>query len=267
MKPCFVDSHCNFEDDRLKSQLDDILKRAKEMDVDYFLNICSKIIDFPEIISLANQHANMWASVGTHPHHAGEASEVKHTTDDIVNLVKENPKVIAIGETGLDYYYNHSTPDTQRDSFRKHIQACLTTGLPMIIHARDADQEIQSIIEEEAPNGQLKGILHCYASGSKLAEWGVDYGLYVSFSGIVTFKNAQDIRDIARDIVPLERLLIETDAPYLAPVPLRGRVCEPSHLVHTAQLLAELKDTSLEVIRDTTTNNFFNLFKERAKRV
>lgn len=261
----WVDSHVNFEDERLKSDLDGILERAYNQDVLYFLNICSKIKDFPEIISLANKHENIWASVGTHPHHSGEDSEVPITTDDIVRFVNENKNVIAIGETGLDYYYNHSDPDAQRASFRKHIRACLETDLPMIIHARDADDEIQSIIEEEAPNGQLKGILHCYASGKGLAQWGVDYGLYVSFSGIVTFKNAEDIREIARDIVPLERLLIETDAPYLAPVPKRGRVCEPSLLIHTAELLSELKKVDLKVIEDYTTGNFFNLFK-RAQR-
>lgn len=266
MQACYVDSHCNFEDERLKSQLDDILLRAKEADVGYFLNICSKVSDFHEIITLANAHSNMWASVGTHPHHAGEESEVSNTAQTLIEIINQNDKVIAIGESGLDYYYNHSTPESQRDSFRKHIHACLETGLPMIIHARDADEDIQKIIEEEAPNGQLKGILHCYASGAGLAQWGIEYGLYVSFSGIVTFKNANDIRDIARDIVPLERLLIETDAPYLAPVPLRGRVCEPSHLVHTAEFLAELKGETVETIRDITTNNFFELFKKRAKR-
>ena len=266
MNACYVDSHCNFEDERLKSQLSDILSRAEEADVGYFLNICSKVSDFPEIISLANDHKNMWASVGTHPHHAGEELELKNTSETLTDFVKTHDKVIAIGETGLDYYYNHSTPESQRISFRKHIHACLETGLPMIIHARDADDDIQRIITEEAPNGVLKGILHCYASGAGLAEWGINYGLYVSFSGIVTFKNAQDIRDIARDIVPMNRLLIETDAPYLAPVPLRGRVCEPSHLVHTAQFLADLKEVPLEEIRDTTTQNFFELFKARAKR-
>ena len=261
----WVDSHVNFEDERLKSDLDGVLERAYQQDILYFLNICSKIKDFPEIIGLANSHDNIWASVGTHPHHSGEDTETPVTTDDIVKLVNDNERVIAIGETGLDYYYNHSEPDAQRASFRKHIRACVETELPMIIHARDADQEIQDIIEEEAPNGQLKGILHCYASGRALAEWGVDYGLYVSFSGIVTFKNANDIKEIAKEVVPLERLLIETDAPYLAPVPKRGRVCEPSLLIHTAEYLADLKGVDLKVIEDYTTSNFFKLFK-RAKR-
>ncbi|MBK67518.1 MAG: LuxR family transcriptional regulator [Rickettsiales bacterium] len=261
----WVDSHVNFEDERLKSDLDGVLERAYQQDILYFLNICSKIKDFPEIIGLANSHDNIWASVGTHPHHSGEDTETPVTTDDIVKLVNDNERVIAIGETGLDYYYNHSEPDAQRASFRKHIRACVETELPMIIHARDADQEIQDIIEEEAPNGQLKGILHCYASGRGLAEWGVNYGLYVSFSGIVTFKNANDIKEIAKEVVPLERLLIETDAPYLAPVPKRGRVCEPSLLIHTAEYLADLKGVDLKVIEDYTTSNFFKLFK-RAKR-
>lgn len=261
----WVDSHINFEDDRLKQDFEGMIERAYEADVRYFLNICSKIADFQPVYELAARRDDMWASIGTHPHHAGEAFEAEQTTDDIVRLAQDNEKVIAIGETGLDYYYNHSTPEAQRASFRKHIRACLETDLPMIIHARDADDEIEKIIEEEAPNGQLKGILHCYASGRGLAEWGINYGLYVSFSGIVTFKNAEDIREIARDVVPLERLLIETDAPYLAPVPKRGKVCEPSFLVHTGQFLADLKDVDLKDIENHTTNNFFKLFEKRAK--
>lgn len=259
----WVDSHCNFESDQLKDRVPELLDQARGVGIEHIVNICSKVIDFPKIIDVANAHDMVSATIGTHPHHSGEESEVPVTTDDLVRIAQENDKVIAIGESGLDFHYNHSEPDAQRLSFRKHIRACLETDLPMVIHARTADEEIQSIIEEEAPNGQLKGILHCYASGAGLAQWGIDYGLYVSFSGILTFKNAQDIRDIARDIVPLERLLIETDAPYLAPTPMRGRVCEPSLLPHTGQVLATLKNVGLSEIADHTTRNFYDLFSKR----
>lgn len=256
----WVDSHCNFESDQLKDTVDALLEGAREAGIEHIVNICSKIDDFDKVIAVANRYEMVSASVGTHPHHSGEETEVPVTTQDLIDFAKNNPKVSAIGETGLDYYYNYSEPDAQRVSFRKHIRAAIECDLPLIIHARDADQEIQDIVMEEAPNGELKGILHCYASGAGLAQWGIDYGLYVSFSGIVTFKNAQDIRDIARDIVPLERLLVETDAPYLAPVPLRGRVCEPAMLPHTGQVLADLKDVSLNDIAKCTTDNFYNLF-------
>ncbi len=261
----WVDSHCNFESDQLKDRVPELLNDARSVGIEHIVNICSKVDDFSKIIDVANVHDMLSATIGTHPHHSGDDSEVAITTADLVRLANENNKVIAIGESGLDFHYNHSEPDAQRTSFRKHIRACLETDLPMVIHARKADDEIQSIIEEEAPNGQLKGILHCYASGAGLAQWGIDYGLYVSFSGIVTFKNAHDIKDIARDIVPLERLLIETDAPYLAPTPLRGRVCEPSLLVHTGQVLADLKQVELNVIAEHTTRNFYDLFSKRLR--
>lgn len=258
----WVDSHCNFESDKLKDLVPDLLTRAKQAGIGHVVNICSKIDDFPKIIELANQHSMLSASLGTHPHHAGEETETPITQDYLVRTANENKKVVAIGESGLDFYYNHSDAKSQDASFRKHIRAALDTGLPLIIHARDADKEIQKTIEEEAPNGDLTGILHCYASGRGLAEWGVNYGLHVSFSGIVTFKNAHDIREIAKEVVPLEKLLIETDAPYLAPIPHRGKINEPSFLLHTAELLAELKGVDLETIRKHTTHNFFELFSK-----
>ncbi len=260
----WVDSHCNFESDKLKDLVPDLLERAKQAGIVHIVNICSKVDDFPKIVDIANRYPMLSASVGTHPHHADEDTETPVTKDDLVRLAMENKKVTAIGESGLDFYYNHSDAKSQDASFRKHIRAALETGLPLIIHARDADKEIQKVIEEEAPGKNLKGILHCYASGRGLAEWGVEYGLHVSFSGIVTFKNAHDIREIAKEVVPLEKLLIETDAPYLAPVPHRGKINEPSFLLHTAELLAELKGVDVETIRDYTTNNFFELFT-RAK--
>lgn len=258
----WVDSHCNFESDKLKDLVPDLLERAKQIGIGHIVNICSRVDDFPQIITLSNQYEMLSASLGTHPHHAGEEKEKQVRKDDLIKLVKENPKVVAVGESGLDFHYNYSDSNSQEVSFRKHIQVAVETGLPLIIHARNADQEIQRIIEEEAPHGALKGVLHCYASGRGLAKWGIDYGLYVSFSGIVTFKNADDIREIARDVVPLERLLIETDAPYLAPVPLRGKINEPSFLLHTAELLAELKNVDLEIIKRHTTDNFFELFSK-----
>lgn len=261
----WVDSHCNFESDKLRDMVPALLDGARNVGIGHIVNICSRVADFPKIIELADSYDMLSASVGTHPHHAAEDTETPVTTEDLIGFVNVHPRVSAIGETGLDYYYNHSPAPEQRDSFRKHIRAAIATGLPLIIHARDADQEIQDIIMDEAPNGELTGILHCYASGRGLAEWGIDYGLHVSFSGIVTFKNAHDIREIARDVVPLEKMLIETDAPYLAPVPMRGRVCEPAMLIHTGEVLATLKGVSVDEIAKHTTDNFFNLFT-RVKR-
>lgn len=240
--------------------MNEILQRARDADIGHIVNICSKVSQFETVVRQANEHKMLSCTFGTHPHYASEIIERNITVDDFVKAAQDNAKIIAIGETGLDDYYRRSPTEHQVQSFRLHIRAALELDMPVIIHARDSDDLIMQIIREESPNGKLKGILHCFSSGAGLAQAGLDYGLYVSFSGIVTFKNAHDVRAVARDIVPLERLIIETDAPYLSPVPKRGQVCEPSFLVHTAQFLAELKECDISDIQNHTTENFFTLF-------
>ncbi len=257
-----VDSHCHLDFDAFEGELDTIVANAKEAGVGMIVTICTKLSAFDRVLAVADRYDHVYCSVGVHPHEA--AGEGVRTAARLVELAA-HPKVVGIGETGLDYYYNHSPQQAQQVSFKAHIEAAQETGLPLIIHARDADDDMARILEEAAAMGDLSGVLHCFSSGRALAETAVGLGLYVSFSGILTFKKAEELREIAC-VLPLPQILIETDAPYLAPVPKRGKRNEPSYVAHTAAKLAELRQVGTAEIADVTTRNFFSLFTKADRR-
>ncbi len=249
-----VDSHCHL-DFAEESERPEIIARARRAGVKTLLTIGTKMAEFPTVRSIAESDPDIWCSVGVHPHEA--EAEAATTTDTLVGFAR-HPKVVGIGETGLDFHYEHSPRARQTEVFRVHIAAAREAGVPLIVHTRDADPETIEILEKEQA---AAGVIHCFSTGRKLAERAVELGFYISLSGIVTFKTAQELRDIVRDL-PLERLLIETDAPYLAPVPLRGKRNEPAFIVHTAALVAELKKVALDELARRTTENFFRLFSK-----
>ncbi|SDN72968.1 TatD family hydrolase [Phyllobacterium sp. OV277] len=251
-----VDSHCHLDFPDFAEERDAIVQRALDLGVVRLVTICTRVRKFDGIIKIAEQYDSVYASVGTHPNNAHEELDI--TADDLIKLA-EHPKVVAIGEAGLDYHYDYAPPEAQAHGLRTHIAAARATGLPLVIHARSADEDMISILREESGKGAFPFILHCFSSGAELARVGVELGGYVSFSGILTFKNSPDIREIARN-VPRDRLLVETDAPYLAPMPHRGRRNEPSFVTHTAAVLAETIGVSVEEIGRLTTDNVFRLF-------
>ncbi|MEM7069667.1 MAG: TatD family hydrolase [Pseudomonadota bacterium] len=253
-----VDSHCHLDFPDFEDELPDVIGRAEEAGLGCMVTICTRIKKFEQIRSIAERYENVFCSVGTHPHNAHE--ELEFSAQDLVEL-SSHSKVVAIGEAGLDYYYREDFAAEQAQGLRVHIAAARQTGLPLVIHSRDADDDMANILQEETANGEFPAILHCFSSGRKLAETGIELGHYVSFSGILTFKNSTELREIAADL-PLERLLVETDAPYLAPTPYRGKRNEPSYVVETAKVLADVKGISEEEIWKITTNNFFRLFSK-----
>ncbi|MAQ71427.1 MAG: LuxR family transcriptional regulator [Alphaproteobacteria bacterium] len=258
-----IDSHCHLNHIKIKDagSPSELIKDAKSHGIAGLLTICCQINEeFDEIHSIAKEHENVWCSVGTHPHDAGLKTEMAISQSQIEDYVTDNPKVIGIGETGLDYYYDNSPREAQKESFRKHIRACLATDTPVIIHTRDAEEETIEILQEEG-QGKLRGVLHCFSGSSWLAEKGLKLGLYISFSGIVTFKKATELQEIAK-ATPLERILVETDAPYLAPVPFRGKTNVPAYVRHTSKFLSELKSVSEETVSTHSTENFFKLFNK-----
>jgi TatD DNase family protein len=255
-----VDSHCHLDFPELAADRANVLARAKENGVERMVTISTRVKRFDEITAIAAENPEVWCSVGTHPHHAHEEPEI--TTAELVRLAS-HPRCVAIGEAGLDYHYPGDYP-AQATGFRRHIAAARETGLPLVIHAREADDDIATILDEETGQGAFPFILHCFSSGLELARRGLALGGYISFSGILTFKNAPIIQQVATE-APADRILVETDAPYLAPIPYRGKSNEPSYVMHTAQKLAELRGVSLAEISDTTTDNFFRLFT-KAKR-
>lgn len=242
---------------------EELIQNASDAGVDGMLNISCQIKgDFPEVLATAKRFDNVWCSVGTHPHDAGNADEQGVTQEELIALAQSDDKIIAIGETGLDYYYDNSPRDIQEASFRKHIRACIEADLPIIIHARDADKDIARILfEEEGAGTNLRGVMHCFSSGAELAQKALDFGFYISFSGIITFKQAEELRNIAKN-VPLSRILVETDAPFLAPVPFRGKTNQPAYVPHTGKVLAELHNIDQESFANYSTENFFMLFNK-----
>lgn len=256
-----VDSHCHLDFDDFNEDRAETIQRARDAGVATMVTICTRVSRFEEIRAIAESDSDIWCSVGIHPHQAEEEPVV--SVEDLVTRAA-HPKVIGIGETGLDYYYDNSPRELQQSSFRTHIAAARETGLPLIVHTRDADDDMADILEDEMGKGAFPGVLHCFSSGRLLAERALDIGFYISLSGIVTFKNAQDLRDIAQD-VPVDRILVETDSPFLAPIPNRGKRNEPSFVVDTAAKVAEIKDLDNEVLSKASTENFFRLFNKASR--
>jgi TatD DNase family protein len=253
-----IDSHCHLDFPELKGELDAVLARARGAGVGLMVTISTWVRRFDEVLAIAAGYDEVFCSVGTHPHNAAEEPDV--TAAELVKLARHQ-KVVAIGEAGLDYHYDNSPRSDQEKSFRTHIAAARETGLPLVIHARDADADIAHILEEESAKGAFPFVLHCFTSGPELARRGLALGGYVSFSGVVTFKKSDALRDIARE-VPLDRILVETDAPYLAPEPMRGKINEPAFVVHTAARLAAVKGVSEAELARATNDNFFRLFNK-----
>lgn len=253
-----VDSHCHLDFPDFAAGLADTVARAKSAGVGHMLTICTLVRKFPDVLAVAERFPEVTCSVGTHPHSAGQELDV--TVADIVELTA-HPRVVAIGEAGLDYFYQKSSREDQQAVFRRHIAAARETGLPLVIHARDADEDTAQILREEMAEGAFKALLHCYTGGRMLAETGIELGLYVSFSGILTFPKSDALRELAAT-VPLNRLLVETDAPFLAPHPHRGKRNEPAFVRHTAKVLADVKGVSEAGIAKATTANFFALFSK-----
>ncbi|TKT79348.1 TatD family hydrolase [Aquamicrobium sp. LC103] len=253
-----VDSHCHLDFPDFAEERDAIVARALAAGVGRMVTISTRVRWFDQIRAIAEAYPEVFCSVGTHPHNAAEELDV--TAEELVRLAG-HPKVVAIGEAGLDYFYDHAPRDAQAQGLRTHIAASRTTGLPLVIHSRDADEDMASILEEETGKGPFPFILHCFSSGRTLAETGVRLGGYVSFSGILTFRKSEELRDIAKD-VPRDRLLVETDAPYLAPTPHRGRRNEPAFVTNTAHVLGQTIGVGDDEIARITTDNFFRLFSK-----
>lgn len=251
-----VDSHCHLDFPDFQEDLDALLARAADAGVGLMVSIGTRISQFDKVLAVAERYDNVYCTVGIHPHEA--ASEARTDAAQLIALAA-HPKVIGFGETGLDYFYDHSPRQQQQAAFRSHIQAARQAGLPVIVHTRDADEDTAAILAEEAAAGPFTGLIHCFSSSRQLAEKAIELGLYVSLSGIITFNKAEDLRETVRGL-PLDRLLVETDAPYLAPVPKRGKRNEPAFVAHTAAKLAELKGLEANALADATTENFYRLF-------
>ena len=257
-----VDSHCHLDYFNQPGEVEQVVARAKAAGVGEMVTIGVTLSQSKQAIDIAEKFDNVWACVGIHPDHAADVLPVV-TPEALVELT-QHPKVIGIGESGLDYFHDKAPKDIQAENFRAHIRAAQASGLPLCIHARNADEDIVRVLKEErAGGGEFGFLLHCFSSSRALAEAAVEMGGYISFSGMLTFPKAPDIRDIAKD-VPQERLLVETDSPYLAPVPFRGKRNEPAYTVHTAALLAEIKGLTPEALADITTRNFHTLFRKAA---
>ena len=256
----FVDSHCHLNYKGLVEEQTAVLDRARAAGVSKMLNISTRASEWDEVIAVATREPDVWASVGIHPHEADIHPDVE--TQTLVDRTR-HPRVVGIGESGLDFYYDRSDRDRQRASFRSHIAAARETGLPIIVHTRDAEDDTAEILAEELGKGAYTGVIHCFTGTADFACKAIDMGFYISISGIVTFKNARDLAAVAKDI-PEERLLIETDSPFLAPVPHRGRPCEPAFVADTARFLADLKGEPVERLAAYTAANFDALFTKAA---
>ena len=253
-----VDSHCHLDFPDFAAELDAVVARARAAGIGRMVTISTKVKKQTQLIAIAEKYPDVFCTVGTHPHHASSEMDVDATM--LVGLSK-HPKVVAIGEAGLDYHYDTGPRDDQLKSFREHIAAARETGLPLVIHARDCDADMAAVLTEEVTKGPFKAVLHCFTAGAALARTAIDLGLYVGFTGILTFKSSQSLRDIAKSL-PADRILVETDSPYLAPVPYRGKRCEPAYVAETAKVLAETRGVTEAEIARQTTENFFRLFSK-----
>jgi len=255
-----VDSHCHLDYLEDEAALDDVVARARAAGVSTLVTICTRLSEFERVHAIARRFPDVYCSVGVHPHDAD--AEGQKDPERLIALARDD-KVIGIGETGLDYYYDNSAREAQRVSFRTHIEAARATGLPLIVHSRDADADTIEILREGADEGAYPGLIHCFTAGPALAEAALGLGLYISLSGVVTFKTADELRAVAKTL-PLDRILVETDSPYLAPVPKRGKKNEPAFVAHTAQYLAALLGLEADALARITSDNFFRLFAKAA---
>lgn len=251
-----VDSHCHLNYKGLAERQDEVLANARAAGVSAFLNISTKQSEWGAVVALAEREPDVWASVGIHPHEADGHADLGKAA---LLQAADNPRVIAIGESGLDYYYDKSDRAVQQDLFRTHIAVARESGLPIIIHTRDADEDTAAILADEMGKGPFPALIHCFTASPEFGRRVLDLGLTISISGIVTFKNARELQEFTKEI-PLDRLLVETDSPFLAPVPHRGKVCEPAFVGNTAQFVADLRGMSLEAVAEATTANFYALF-------
>lgn len=253
-----VDSHCHLDFPDFASELDAVVARAKAAGIGRLVTISTRVRKLDNLLAIADRFPEVYCSVGTHPHNAHEELDIKAA--DLVAHTR-HPKVVAIGEAGLDYHYDNSPVDKQEQGLRQHIAAAREIGLPLVIHSREADEHMSRVLKDEMGKGTFPAVLHCFTGGRDLAMSAIDMGLYVSFTGILTFKNSADLRAIAKDL-PADRILVETDSPYLAPMPYRGKRCEPSYVVETAKVLAETRGVTPAEIARQTTDNFFRLFSK-----
>ena len=254
-----VDSHCHLDLLEQKGlNIEEVLKNAQDSQVDLLQTICTKVSEFDKIYSYT-KYPNVFASVGLHPNNVD--SHEKVTSSQLVKICNENPKVIGIGETGLDFYYKYADKENQIESFIEHIDAARTTALPLIIHSRDADEDMIKILQDQTKKGPFKALLHCFSSSKELALKALYLGIYISISGIVTFKNATDLQEIVKEL-PLDKILVETDSPYLAPTPYRGKTNQPAFTKEVVEFIANLRNISKEEVTNITTTNFFNLFNK-----
>jgi TatD DNase family protein len=257
-KPMLIDTHCHLDFDDYAGERDAVVSRARAAGLARMITISTRVAKFQTIASLAETYPEIFCTVGTHPHQAHEETDV--TLEDLVSAAA-HPKCVGIGETGLDYHYDKAPRDIAKRVFRTHIAAARATGLPLVIHARDADADIAAILEDEMGKGAFKALLHCFTASRQLAETAVSLGLFISFSGVLTFKKSDELRAIAHD-VPLDRLLVETDAPFLAPVPHRGKRNEPAFVAETAKVLASIKAMSAHDLAAATSANALRLFSK-----
>ncbi len=255
-----IDSHCHLNYPGLAERQEEVLANARARGIAGFLNISTRQSEWDEVVGAAERNDDVWATIGVHPHEADA-----HPDLGAAALIEAaaHPRVIAIGECGLDYYYDKSDRGAQRERFQAHIEAARVTGLPLVVHTRDAEDDTAEILSRDAGKGGVIGVLHCFTGSAELAKIGLDLGFYVSISGIVTFRNAKDLQETAKGI-PQDRLLVETDSPFLAPVPHRGQTCEPAFVADTAAFLSDLRDESLDELAEATTANFFRLFGKAA---
>ena len=256
-----IDSHCHLNYPGLAERQDEVLATARAAGVTGFLNISTRQREWDDVIAVAEGNADVWATVGVHPHEADAHPDLGAT---VLTDAASHPRVIAIGECGLDYFYDKSDRAAQRERFGAHIEAARATGLPLVVHTRDAEDDTAEMLGKAVEQGGVTGVLHCFTGSQELAMKALDLGFYISLSGIVTFKNARDLQETAM-IIPDNRLLVETDSPFLAPVPHRGRICEPAFVADTARFVAELRGVELEMLAEQTTHNFFTLFNKASQ--
>ncbi|MBV9347780.1 MAG: TatD family hydrolase [Pseudolabrys sp.] len=253
-----IDSHCHLDFPEFAPELEAVIGRARAAGLGRMVTISTRVKKQEQIRALAETYGDVFCSVGTHPHYADQESEIG--TKELLDYAR-HPKVVAIGEAGLDYFRNTAPRDAQEKSFRAHIAAARQSGLPLVIHSREADDDMANILEEETGKGAFPAVLHCFTGGRDLATRAIKLGLYISFTGILTFKPSQSLRDLAAEL-PADRIMVETDAPYLAPGPYRGKRCEPAYVVETAKVLAQARGVSFDQVASETTHNFFRLFSK-----